>query len=596
MQTLLLNAPCWALLAIAIFIAWPMWHYAREHSLFHRRAILESVTSEGSLVRGWFWSGHVVSTLQVFHALFWSAVLVAFSALLTWPKWLLLLADAVFFAAMIPIVRRHVARQVRASHVAIVARRWPLLWGNALLLALGFFVIDFFIAGAPDTRGQSWSAVAENAFAVYAASCHCGVAGALVGFANVVDVLTWHASQVLIPQLPQLELKVVAWAAVLLKAGVVGGTFTWFLLGASALVEAAILGQANTAARLTLPKVFIFTMLAIAVPLFYAASMLPVTDTRTLPQSVRPLLALTNPCRAEGRASQAMLPAFRSDLVRTHDESVVAVDMQVDAAVNALFADADKRIDEYLDGYFSIVGQYERLAGAVAGQFSQQMQAKLEHHVLDAAGIEARANAKGRAIADGIVERFAGLTHYAGTRIREAARTQPCLYEVIDTSALHALDHDRFNMSISVAGGVLAGLTTPLLVRSVAAAIAARVARQQGFRAATELAGKVAARRAGTITLTSAAALACAPGGPLAIVCGVGAAAVTWLGIDKLLIEIDEYRFREQMRAEIVDAVADARRQLATEMKAQQHLLIAKLVATSAQTMDRVFVPARDGL
>ena len=224
------------------------------------------------------------------------------------------------------------------------------------------------------------------------------------------------------------------------------------------------------------------------------------------------------------------------------------------------------------------------------------MQDTLEREVLDTLAIEQAATDKGRTIAAGAVERFARLAHSMGARIHQAGQAQPCLYEVVDKTALRALDHDRFNVPISAGGGVLAGLATPLLVRTAAAAMAARVARQQGFRAAAELAGKVAARRAGTITLTAAAAAACAPGGPLAIVCGAGAALVTWLATDKLLIEIDEFRFRDQMRAEIVEAMHEARQQLATEMKAEQHLLIEKLVATAAQSVDRVFVPVHDGL
>lgn len=596
MDTLLRAAPCWALLVVAVVIALPMWLYTCERTLFHRRAILESVTPEGSLVRRWFWSGHVVTLLQVFHALFWSTVLLAFGALLTWHKWLLLLADAIVFAAIIPVVHKRLATHVRAAHVGVVARRWPLLWGNALLLAVGFFVIDFFIAGGPDTRGHAWSTVAGNAFAAYAGSCNCAVAGALVGFANVLDVLTWHASQVLIPHLPQLDLKVAAWTAVLLKAGIVGWTFTWLLLGASAFIEAALPGGANRAVRLQLPKVFIFAMLAVALPLFYAASLVTSIDTRTMPRSLERVLAWTNPCRADDRALLPMLPALRIDLVRTRDETLAAADMQVDVAVNELFADADKRIDDYLDWYFSIVGQYQRLARVIAAEFSKQMQAELEHRLFASARIEERAAEKGRTIAAAAVERFAGLSHYAGARIGEAARRQPCLYDVIDDTALHTLDHDRFHVSISVGGGILAGLATPLLVRRAAAAMASRVASRQGFRVAAGIAGKVATREAQTMTLGTLATAACAPAGPLAIVCGVGAAAVSWLVIDKTLIAIDEFLFRDQMRAEILQAVGDARQQLAMEMKAQQHLLIAKLTTTTAHSMDRVFVPARDGL
>jgi hypothetical protein len=597
MATLLLAAPCWALFFIAVVMAWPIWHYAKEYTLFQRRAVLASVAWEDSAVRRWFWAGHVVGVLQGFGALFWAAVLLAFGALLTPPQWLLLAVDAVVLAAMIPLVRRRLTSQVRGTHLAMVARRWPLLLGNVALLALGFFVIDFFVTGAPDTRSLAWFTVAENAFTTYVGKSECAMAGVLIASANLVDVLTWHASQVLIPGLPRIELKLAAWAMVLLQAGVVAWAFTRFLLGASALVEAVFLRAVGTGARWEFPKVFIFTVLAIAAPFFYLAATLRGTDPRAMPQSVRNVVAWTNPCRTEARALQAMQPALRAELDQARADASVDAGRQVDAALSALFADAEKKVDHYLDWYFSVLGEYQRLGTAVAtGDFSKRMHVELERRVFGELRIEEVLDEASRRIAGDSVARFEKVSADLGATLRKSAREKPCLREAIDSVAVRALDRDRFRASIAAGGGVVAAIGTPMLARRVATAMAARLAGRQGFQAAATIAGKVATRRAGTMTLAAAAAGACVPGGPLAALCALVAGAVSWLAIDHALITIDEVRFRDQMRAEILEAVRGVEQQLAADLKAQQQAVIDQLASAIAESIDRVFVPARHGL
>jgi hypothetical protein len=55
-------------------------------------------------------------------------------------------------------------------------------------------------------------------------------------------------------------------------------------------------------------------------------------------------------------------------------------------------------------------------------------------------------------------------------------------------------------------------------------------------------------------------------------------------------------RFRDQMRAEILEAVRDVKQQLASDLKTQQQALIDQLAGGIAASIDRVFVPARHGL
>jgi len=119
---------------------------------------------------------------------------------------------------------------------------------------------------------------------------------------------------------------------------------------------------------------------------------------------------------------------------------------------------------------------------------------------------------------------------------------------------------------VAATGGTAAGVVTAkLLAQEAGAAVAAKVAAKNSFKAAAALAGKVTAKKGGSILLSATAATAvCAPGGPLAVLCGVAAGAVTWLAIDKALVEIDESLFRDEMRAELLAALGNSARRSPT--------------------------------
>jgi hypothetical protein len=595
MAALLLAAPCWALFVVAVAIAWPIWRYASEYALFRRRAVLASVSLRHSAVRRWLWRGHVAGVLHGFSAMLWAALLLAFGALLSPLQWLLLAADTLAFAALVPVVRRRLATDVHATHLSMVARRWPLRFGNVALLALGFFVIDVFIAGAPDTRGLAWYAVAENAFAAYAGRSACAIAGVLIGVANVVDVLTWHAAQVLIPGLPRTDLRVAAWSMALLQGGVVAWAFTSLLLGASALIEEAIFRPERGDARWQSPGDFGVAVLAIGVAFVVLAAMLRDAGPR-MPKGVRDVVVRMNPCRSEAIALRAMQPALRADIDRARLDATTQADREVDSAVTALFAHAEEQVDGYLDWYFSLLGEYQRLGAAISGNLAKRMQDELERRIVVELRVEEALEEVSRRVAGDSIAHFEALVGKLGDTLERTERARPCLPEIVDRVALRDLDRDRFRASVAAGSGLAAAVGVRVLAARAASAMAARLATRQGFRAATSVAGKVASRRAGTMTLATAAATACAPGGPLAALCALAAGAVSWLAVDYGLIKIDEIRFRDQMRAEIVEAVRDVERQLAADLKVRQHALIDQLASTASETIGRVFVPARHGL
>jgi hypothetical protein len=132
--------------------------------------------------------------------------------------------------------------------------------------------------------------------------------------------------------------------------------------------------------------------------------------------------------------------------------------------------------------------------------------------------------------------------------------------------------------------------------RLVATATARRAASKSIFRMAGGLLGKTATKRGGSWALGLGAAAACAPGGPLAIVCGLGVGIASWLLMDQALIRIDEALFRDDMKREILASLREQQAMVDAALRAQHHATVDRMAAAADAAIERTFIPARDGL
>jgi len=69
------------------------------------------------------------------------------------------------------------------------------------------------------------------------------------------------------------------------------------------------------------------------------------------------------------------------DLEQTRLGARAQADQAVDAALDDLFADVERAVDRYLDWYFTVIGEYERLLASVAGDFAAAMSERLEQEL-----------------------------------------------------------------------------------------------------------------------------------------------------------------------------------------------------------------------
>ena len=356
LSRILLDTPCWALVFLVAIVAWPIWVGLREYALFRHRVMLVAATEESSRLRRWFWRGALTSNLQLFSALFWAAVLLALVSLLEGWHLALLALDVVVVVYAAHYWRHTTAGEIRPEVIGTLSRRM-VLWTNLAFLAAGTFVIDYFVAGSPDTRGTAWTVLAGESFSQYFTTAACPAAGAAVGFVNMADRLGWHAAEVIIPSLPGAWLNVFAWTLFLLQAGVLAYAYTRLQLGVLAIVEGATSKPGDDGHR----------SIPVLLPVLVAAGLLVTYALQDFDPAARQRPAqdptqMANPCRLEDIALAALRQNLGTEIEGVRKAQQVRADREIDELVETLFRDTEKGMDAYLDWYFSLIGQYTRLA------------------------------------------------------------------------------------------------------------------------------------------------------------------------------------------------------------------------------------------
>jgi hypothetical protein len=267
---------------------------------------------------------------------------------------------------------------------------------------------------------------------------------------------------------------------------------------------------------------------------------------------------------------------------------------RIDATVNALYGDLETGVDQYLDWYFTVIGEYQRLAAFLTGRSAEHMTAELEKRIFGDAFGE-RLEQASRDLASQSQARLIALGGELGAQVKSETASHPCWWDKIHVAALGSLERDALRASTSMSGGAAAGLITArFLVRRAAAGAAAKASSKRVFQGAANLAGRVAVKRTGSTLIAAAGGAAVC--GPFAVLCALAAGAATWITLDKAFIEIDELRFRDEMRAEIMVSIAEQKAALAEALSLQHHAEIDRTVSAIGSSVERVFVPARDGI
>lgn len=266
----------------------------------------------------------------------------------------------------------------------------------------------------------------------------------------------------------------------------------------------------------------------------------------------------------------AALDQARIDALQRVELSLAALQSQAEVAFDTM----EVHVDDYLDWYYSLGGEYARIGSLLTGNLEAFMTAKLEEALMQGEAFQQVELALNSALN----EHSEAQQYYqeAATRIMQANAVTPndTGYEVVQTMSLAdvlqpPLHQDMIRLQsrllTSTGSGALAGVMSAVIVQK----IVGKVIGKNVFKVAAKALGKVvvsksvgAAAGAGAGAGTGAVIGSVVPGiGTVvgAAVGGIVGAIAVGLTVDKVIIELEEYVSREEFRQEILSAIAEAR-------------------------------------
>ena len=587
-------APCWGVFALVGLVAFPVWQYRTEYLLFRRRLVLAGAARPESRMRAFLWKGGVTKGVQVVVSMLLAWVLFALVSRLSPMHWYVLAVDGIFLSLIVGPVTRQLEGGIKDRHMGVVARRWPLFLINGIVLSGAMMVFDFFVVGSADTRHLDWYQVAEQAFRQSSDAAGCVLWGVSAGVLAALEALSWHFSELVIPNLPDVSAKISAWSFFLLRAVTVAWLYTALLLGISVLLDKREARRAGRVAESLFSRSFFLTIIILALPFFYASIKLSQLDPQAFEEGTARVSDPIDPCKPDEASRTRLVMKLDKAIVSEHQNAIDDVDSSIDQGLDRIFVDIEAGVDAYLDWYFTVIGEYERLAAVFTADAAAVMSEKLEEYLFTRSDFGARLDSLDGTLEQLSVARFADMTSYLEAELENA----PCAAGRIDLAPFIELDRDKFRASAAVTSGVGAGIVaSKVLAKKTAAAVVGKVAAKKSFHAGAAVVSKTLAKKGASTALSAGlGATLCAPAGPVAILCGVTAGLAAWLAVDKALVELDETLNREEMRTDILEVLAEQQTVLGAQLKQEHYNRVDRLAARVNDTVQRTFIPYKDGI
>lgn len=235
--------------------------------------------------------------------------------------------------------------------------------------------------------------------------------------------------------------------------------------------------------------------------------------------------------------------------------------------INASYDARLANVDAYLDWYYSLPADYERLVRLITGsveeyvaqQFIEQIEAGVDDSELASQlqGYWDRASA----LKDNLMERL------AGCEVADVPDWLPVTKDALEMDTLLAnlessqqLVSAGERMLVSAGVGTAAGVGTGMVAKQlVNKALASKLTEKAFFKVAVEkIGGMLASRTAGSVAGGAVGAI----GGPVGVAAGVLAGGAVGVGVDYGLLKWDEAWNREGYRDEIVQTIEEARAEM----------------------------------
>lgn len=274
------------------------------------------------------------------------------------------------------------------------------------------------------------------------------------------------------------------------------------------------------------------------------------------------------------------------------------VEAQIQAHLNSSFARVRERLPLFADWYYSVPGEYSRLAMAAlsaANLADGDFLARRAAEVLfpDPVWRDSLNRLEQDTNALLLYERTASRARWL-TRIEtllEAQQVPPPIASLPVESVPLPLD-DMLSHLGTLDASVL--MDQRVAISSAAAAGLAgsalwRVAAARNALGSARIVAAGTARGGSRVGSLAAGAAACAPGGPLAVACAVGVGVATWVSTDWLLLQADEALNRQDLLNRLESGLQELQTGLQGELMAAYDARIDAMQQASSQQIEESF-------
>lgn len=266
----------------------------------------------------------------------------------------------------------------------------------------------------------------------------------------------------------------------------------------------------------------------------------------------------------EGTLEQ--LEQARIQALRNADVSLVLFEEQI----NQAFIQMEKNVDVYLDWYYSLTAEYARIGTLMVGNLEEFMVNNLEEILM-----QGDVSRKVERAFNSALARHSEAQQIYQQRVQDimaANRVEPQPEDFVEISRLATLSdilhQDMLNfdqrMRLSSGGAAVGAIGTVVISKVIAKVVGKNTLKLAAIAASKVIASKAlgSAAGAGAGAVAGAAIGSVVPGLGTAIGAVVGGfigGVAVGVTIDKALIEIEELVNRDKFKAEIIEAIQEAR-------------------------------------
>ena len=274
----------------------------------------------------------------------------------------------------------------------------------------------------------------------------------------------------------------------------------------------------------------------------------------------------------------AQLEMAKIEALHTVEISLIHLEAQTDRAFDRLKGN----VDQYLDWYYSLVGEYTRIANLLVGELQDYMVKKLEESLQQGDAFKEVEVALNSALSEYGTARQ--LYQQAAEKILNENRATPAgsSFQVVQKVSLKEMldppiHQDMIGMQHRLmAGGVsgaAAGAVTAVVVKKIIAKIMGKNALKLAAKALTKV---VVSKTAGSIGGAGVGAAAGAAIGSVvpflgtavgAVIGGIVGGIIVGVTVDKMLIELEEVINRDEFKREIISAINEARMEFKAKLR-----------------------------